>query len=100
MTSKEFLKSKLFALSAEYPATAIKYYFDSFDNDHFVCIHPNSDYNSIIENEAMNLDRFFIANFPSESLSFIEIKSNPSTNSYLYLYLSILYNERFKFTNS
>ena len=84
MTSKEFLKSKLFALSAEYPATAIKYYFDSFDNDHFVCIHPNSDYNSIIENEAMNLDRFFFFNFPSESLSFIEINSNLNFDELVY----------------
>ena len=43
MNSKEFLKSKLFDLTAEYPATTIKYYFDAYDNDHFICIHPKED---------------------------------------------------------
>lgn len=76
MTSKEFLKSRLFDLAAEYPATTIKYYFDNFDNDHFVCIYPNSDLDGIIEKEAIDLDRYFISYFPSESLSFIEIDNN------------------------
>ena len=49
MTSKEFLKSKLFDLTAEYPATTIKYYFDAYDNDHFICIHPKEDLDNIIE---------------------------------------------------
>lgn len=76
MTSKEFLKSRLFTLSAEYPAAAIKYYFDSFDNDHFICIFPNSELSNIIRNEALEIDRHFINKFPSESLSFIEIDNN------------------------
>lgn len=87
MTSKEFLKSKLFDLSAEYPATSIKYYFDTFDNDHFVCINPNSDLNTIIEKEALDLDRFFIRNFPSESLSFIKTDHNLQFDELVYEYI-------------
>ena len=49
MNSKDFLKSKLFDLTAEYPATTIKYYFDAYDNDHFICIHPKEDLDNIIE---------------------------------------------------
>ncbi|UZU00051.1 hypothetical protein ODZ84_10990 [Chryseobacterium fluminis] len=73
MTSKEFLKSKLFELSAEYPATTIKYYFDTFDNDHFICIHPKDDLEKIIINEAMAIDREFIKKYSMECLSFIAL---------------------------
>ena len=76
MNSKEFLKSKLFALSAEYPSTFIKYYFDTFDNDHFVCIFPKSDLDIIISEEAQEIDQEFLKLFPLESLSFIEIDNN------------------------
>lgn len=76
MNSKEFLKNRLFNLSAEYPATTIKYYFDAFDNDHFVCIYPNADLEDIIAKKAIAIDRQFIENFPTESLSFIEVDYN------------------------
>lgn len=72
MISKEFLKNRLFDLAVDYPSTIIKYYFDGFDNDHFICIYPNSDLKEIIAKEAIDLDRYFISHFPSESLSFID----------------------------
>ena len=74
MKSKEFLKDKLSDLSIIYPATIIKYYFDTFDNDHFVCIYPNADLREIIEKQATIIDRQFINSFPTESLSFIDIE--------------------------
>lgn len=86
MTSKEFLKSKLFDLSAEYPATTIKYYFDTFDNDHFICIDPKDDLDKIIISEAMAIDREFIKRFPMESLSFISLKDNLLFDELVYQY--------------
>lgn len=86
MTSKEFLKSKLFDLSAEYPATTIKYYFDTFDNDHFICIDPKDDLDKIIISEAMAIDREFIKRFPIESLSFISLKDNLLFDELVYQY--------------
>lgn len=73
MNSKEFLRNKLVGLTSKYPSTTIKYFFDAFDNDHFVGILPKSDLESIIENEAMDIDKVFLEQFPTESLSFIEI---------------------------
>ncbi len=72
MQSQEFLKIKLDGLAVTYPATTFRYCYDNFDKDHFVCIDPIIDLQVIIEKEAVELDRFFIRNFPSESLSFIE----------------------------
>lgn len=86
MTSKEFLKSKLFDLSAEYPATIIKYYFDTFDNDHFICIDPKDDLDKIIISEAMGIDREFIKRYPIESLSFISLKDNLLFDELVYQY--------------
>lgn len=86
MTSKEFLKSKLFDLSAEYPATTIKYYFDTFDNDHFICIDPKDDLDKIIFSEAMGIDREFIKRYPIESLSFISLKDNIFFDELVYQY--------------
>lgn len=87
MTSKEFLKSKLFDLSAEYPATTIKYYFDTFDNDHFICIHPKEDLDEIIAKVAMDIDREFIKSFPNESLSFISLDEHLSFDELVFEYL-------------
>lgn len=87
MTSKEFLKSKLFDLSAEYPATTIKYYFDTFDNDHFICIDPKDDLDKIIISEAMGIDREFIKRYPMESLSFISLKDNLLFDELIYQYI-------------
>lgn len=84
MNSKEFLKSKLFALSAVYPATVIKYFFDAFDNDHFICIHPRKDLEAIWQHEARTIDREFITKFPAESLSFIEIDENLQFDELVY----------------
>ncbi|HBR10665.1 MAG TPA: hypothetical protein DD740_00340 [Chryseobacterium sp.] len=87
MTSKEFLKSKLFDLSAEYSATTIKYYFDTFDNDHFICIHPKEDLDEIIAKVAMDIDREFIKSFPNESLSFISLDEHLSFDELVFEYL-------------
>lgn len=86
MNSKEFLKSKLFALSAEYPKCFVKYYFDSFDNDHFVCIQPKEELENIIKNEAQAIDSEFIKLYPYESLSFIEIDPNLVFDELVYKY--------------
>lgn len=87
MTSKEFLKSKLFDLTAEYPATTIKYYFDTYDNDHFICIQPKEDLDNIIAKVAMIIDREFIKNFPNESLSFISLDESLSFDELLFEYI-------------
>lgn len=87
MTSKEFLKSKLFDLTAEYPATTIKYYFDTFDNDHFICIHPKEDLDNIIAKVAMIIDREFINFFPNESLSFISFDESLSFDELVFEYI-------------
>ena len=87
MNSKEFLKSKLFDLTAEYPATTIKYYFDAFDNDHFICIHPKQDLDNVIAKVAMIIDREFINLFPNESLSFISLDQNLSFDELVFEYI-------------
>lgn len=87
MTSKEFLKSKLFDLTTEYPATTIKYYFDAFDNDHFICIHPKQDLDNVIAKVAMIIDREFINLFPNESLSFISLDQNLSFDELVFEYI-------------
>lgn len=92
MNSKEFLKKKLEELSSNYPNTTIKYYFDEYDNDHFVCIFPQHDLETIIDNEAMAIDRIFIKKYPSESLSFIEIDDNLMFDELVFAQYPILFN--------
>ena len=87
MNSQVFLKSKLFDLTAEYPATTIKYYFDAYDNDHFICIHPKEDLDNIIAKVAMIIDREFIRNFPNESLSFISLDENLSFDELVFEFI-------------
>ncbi len=72
MESKEFVKVQVEKLSKKYPFTTIKYYFDSFDNDHFICINSKIDLNNIFSEQAMrDIDREFISKFPNELLSFV-----------------------------
>lgn len=71
MKSKEFLKNCLQELACKYSNSTIKYYFDTFDNDHYVMIAPESDLQNIMQNDAINIDREFITKFPYESISFI-----------------------------
>lgn len=71
MESKEFVKMQIEKLSKKYPFTTIKYYFDSFDNDHFICVDSKTDLDNIYSKQAWDIDKEFISNFPNELLSFM-----------------------------
>lgn len=78
MKSKNFLISNLKEIVLKYPLSTIAYYFDSFDNDHYICISPSEELNKVIDNEALSIDRQFLKLFPTESLSFISFDDNLS----------------------
>lgn len=71
MESKEFVIEQVEKLSKKYPFSNIKYYFDDFDNDHFICVSSKSDLNNIFSEQAWAIDEMFISKFPNELLSFI-----------------------------
>lgn len=71
MQSKDFIKNKLIELIERYHNISIEYYFDKFDNDHFLLIHPSKVLDDILKNYAMSIDMEFIDLFPNESLNFI-----------------------------
>jgi len=71
MESKEFVKKQVKKLAEKYPFTTIKYYFDSFDNDHFICVDSKIDLDKIYSKQAWEIDKEFISNFPNELLSFM-----------------------------
>lgn len=72
MEAKFFLKQQIEKLTEKYPFITVKYYFDRFDNDHFVCL-PSSELNEILLEEAKIIQKEFIQRFPHQLLSFIEI---------------------------
>lgn len=72
MEAKFFLKQQIKKLTEKYPFITVKYYFDRFDNDHFVCL-PSSELNKILLKEAKIIQKEFIQRFPHQLLSFIEI---------------------------
>jgi hypothetical protein len=84
MKSKDFLISNLKEIGLKYPLSTIAYYFDSFDNDHYVCISPSEELNKVIDNEALTIDRNFLKFFPTESLSFISFDDSLSFDKLLF----------------
>ncbi|WP_288447891.1 hypothetical protein [uncultured Chryseobacterium sp.] len=87
MKSKEFLKNCLQELACKYSNSTIKYYFDTFDNDHYVMIAPESDLQNIMQNDAVDIDREFIAKFPYESISFINENDTLSFDELVFYHL-------------
>lgn len=86
MKSKNFLISNLKEIVLKYPLSTIAYYFDSFDNDHYICISPSEELNKVINNEALSIDRQFLKLFPAESLSFISFDDNLSFDELVFHY--------------
>lgn len=71
MESKNFVIEQVKELAKKYPFSNIKYYFENFDNDHFVCIGSKSDLDRFFSSEVRKIDDVFIKKFPNELLSFI-----------------------------
>lgn len=71
MESKHFVKEQVEKLAKKYPFSNIRYYFDNFDNDHFICVSLKSDLNDLFSKQAWEIDQEFVKNFPNELLSFM-----------------------------
>ena len=87
MQSKGFIKNKLEELIKIYHNISIKYYFDKFDNDHFLLISPSEVLNDVVKNHAISIDMEFINLFPSESLNFIISEEDDSYDELVFSYI-------------
>ncbi len=87
MQSKNFIKNKLQELIEKYNNISIKYYFDKFDNDHFLIISPSEVLNDIVKNHAISIDLEFMDLFPSESLNFILSEEDESYDELVFSYI-------------
>lgn len=75
-SSKEFLMERLELLAQSYPTSIIRYYFDTCDNDHFICVQPEETLVHILDNEAISIHKEFRNLYPRESLSFLDINED------------------------
>lgn len=66
-SSREFLKREIKKIIKNNPNIKIKYYFDCFDEDHFLCFKTQEELDSI---DIKEMDLRFIKKFPNELLSF------------------------------
>ncbi|HHM0729192.1 TPA: hypothetical protein ACRFJD_002220, partial [Elizabethkingia anophelis] len=87
MKSREFIKKKLEDLTSIYSNSIVKYYYDKFDNDHFICICPISSLQEITDRYSMEIDLEFIEKYPEESLSFIELDENLEFDELIFSYI-------------
>jgi hypothetical protein len=72
LKSTDYVVEQLKFLVARYPEIKIKYYFEDFDNDHFICLDTRENEKLLYrEQYIQKFDKRFILKFPNEMLTFL-----------------------------
>lgn len=72
LKSTDYVVEQIKFLIARYPEIKIKYYFEDFDNDHFICLDTRENEKLLYkERYIQRFDKRFILKFPDELLAFV-----------------------------
>ena len=72
LKSTDYVVEQLKFLVARYPEIKFKYYFEDFDNDHFICLDTRENEKLLYrEQYIQKFDKRFILKFPNEMLTFL-----------------------------
>lgn len=70
--STDYVVEQLKFLVARYPEIKIKYYFEDFDNDHFICLDTRENEKLLYKEQYIQkFDKRFMLKFPDELLAFV-----------------------------
>lgn len=70
--STDYVVEQLKFLVAHYPEIKIKYYFEDFDNDHFICLDTRENEKLLYKEQYIQkFDKRFMLKFPDELLAFV-----------------------------
>lgn len=70
--STDYVVEQLKFLVARYPEIKIKYYFEDFDNDHFICLDTRENEKLLYKEQYIQkFDKRFMLKFPNEMLTFV-----------------------------
>jgi len=83
MSSIEFVHNWIKKMSQKYPHLKIRYYFENFDNTHYIFLDPIDDYlDGEFGNDAYDFELMeFIPTFPYENLAFLPMEEYRFENS-------------------
>ena len=72
LKSTDYVVEQIKFLIARYPEIKIKYYFEDFDNDHFICLDTRENEKLLYKEQYIQkFDKRFILKFPNEMLTFL-----------------------------
>lgn len=72
LKSTDYVVEQLKFLVVRYPEIKIKYYFEDFDNDHYICLDTRENEKLLYkERYIQKFDKQFMLKFPNEMLTFL-----------------------------